>query len=33
MADHKLSRPGSPVFNRIVSLRDGWAKLVREGKA
>jgi glutaminyl-tRNA synthetase len=32
IADRKLSRPGKPVFNRIVSLRDGWAKLMREGK-
>jgi glutaminyl-tRNA synthetase len=27
------SRPGRPVFNRAVSLRDTWAKLERSGKA
>jgi len=21
--------PGAPVFNRTISLRDGWAKVVR----
>lgn len=25
-ADSKLSRPGQPVFNRTVSLKDSWAK-------
>jgi len=25
-ADHVDSRPGSPVFNRLVTLRDSWAK-------
>ncbi|MFP4674472.1 MAG: glutamine--tRNA ligase/YqeY domain fusion protein [Opitutales bacterium] len=25
-ADDKLSRPGEPVFNRAVALRDSWAK-------
>jgi glutaminyl-tRNA synthetase len=25
-ADHKDSKPGKPVFNRIVGLRDSWAK-------
>ncbi|MGD9747224.1 MAG: glutamine--tRNA ligase, partial [Verrucomicrobiales bacterium] len=25
--DPKLSRPGSPVFNRTVSLKDSWAKV------
>jgi len=29
-ADHKESAPGKPVFNRIVTLRDTWAKI--EGK-
>ena len=28
MADMKDSVPGAPVFNRIVSLRDSWAKTV-----
>ncbi|MDR1398278.1 MAG: glutamine--tRNA ligase/YqeY domain fusion protein [Desulfarculales bacterium] len=32
IADAKLSRPGAPLFNRIVSLRDSWAKMVRDGK-
>jgi len=27
------SRPDRPVFNRIVPLRDSWAKLVKKGKA
>jgi glutaminyl-tRNA synthetase len=27
------SRPGAPVFNRIVGLRDEWAKVQAEGKA
>ncbi|RME24318.1 MAG: glutamine--tRNA ligase/YqeY domain fusion protein [Deltaproteobacteria bacterium] len=31
--DTKLSKPERPVFNRIVSLRDTWAKLVKKGKA
>jgi glutaminyl-tRNA synthetase len=26
-ADMKDSRPGKPVFNRIVSLRDTWSKI------
>jgi glutaminyl-tRNA synthetase len=25
------SRPGAPVFNRIVSLRDAWAKIAQKG--
>ena len=25
------SRPGAPVFNRIVPLRDGWAKIAAKG--
>jgi glutaminyl-tRNA synthetase len=28
--DSKLSRAGAPVFNRVVMLRDTWAKLERE---
>jgi len=27
-ADEKDTRPGKPVFNRIVQLRDSWAKIV-----
>ena len=27
------SRPGKPVFNRIVTLRDGWAKIDRQRSA
>ena len=27
VADASESRPGAPVFNRIVTLRDSWAKL------
>lgn len=30
--DSKYSKPGSPVFNRIVTLRDSWAKLEQAGK-
>jgi glutaminyl-tRNA synthetase len=26
------SRPGAPVFNRTVGLRDSWAKVVAKGK-
>jgi glutaminyl-tRNA synthetase len=26
------SRPGRPVVNRTVTLRDSWAKLVRRGR-
>ncbi|HZE90055.1 MAG TPA: glutamine--tRNA ligase/YqeY domain fusion protein [Verrucomicrobiae bacterium] len=33
VADVRDSRPGAPVFNRIVSLRDTWAKLVGAGKS
>ncbi len=29
-ADHKLSTPGAPVFNRIVALRDSWSKIRRK---
>jgi glutaminyl-tRNA synthetase len=28
--DRVLSRPGQPVFNRIVSLKDSWGKLMRQ---
>ncbi len=31
--DPKDSAPGRPVFNRTVTLRDSWAKLVKKGKA
>ena len=30
--DSKYSKTGSPVFNRIVTLRDSWAKIERAGK-
>ena len=30
--DHKDSKPGQPVFNRIVSLRDTWAKIEKRMK-
>jgi glutaminyl-tRNA synthetase len=30
--DSKYSKPGSPVFNRIVTLRDSWAKIEQAGK-
>ena len=30
--DTKYSKPGSPVFNRIVTLRDSWAKIKKGGK-
>ncbi|HEY3176937.1 MAG TPA: glutamine--tRNA ligase/YqeY domain fusion protein [Candidatus Polarisedimenticolia bacterium] len=33
VADLLESRPGSPVFNSIVSLRDTWARMVKEGSA
>jgi glutaminyl-tRNA synthetase len=29
-ADAKDSRPGAPVFNRTVSLRDTWAKIEKK---
>jgi glutaminyl-tRNA synthetase len=32
-ADIKDSRPGAPVFNRIVTLKDTWAKIVQQGKS
>jgi hypothetical protein len=28
-----LSKPGNPVFNRTVTLRDSWAKLEQEALA
>jgi len=31
--DTRHSRPGSPVFNRTVGLRDTWAKIEQAGKA
>ena len=31
--DGKDSRPGAPVFNRTVTLKDTWAKLEAKGKA
>ena len=30
--DSKDSSPGKPVFNRIVPLRDSWAKATGQGK-
>ncbi len=32
-ADSKDSRPGKPVFNRIVTLRDTWARIEKARKA
>ena len=32
VADRRDSRPGAPVFNRTVTLRDEWAKLVKSGR-
>ena len=31
VADTVDSKPGKPVFNRIVTLRDTWAKIVKKG--
>ena len=31
IADARDSTPGSPVFNRIIGLRDSWAKVVAKG--
>ena len=28
--DNKLSKPGAPVFNRTVGLRDSWAKAAKQ---
>ncbi len=33
VADKVLSKPGAPVFNRTVTLRDSWAKLEQEALA
>jgi glutaminyl-tRNA synthetase len=33
VADSALSKPGAPVFNRTVTLRDSWAKLEQEAQA
>jgi glutaminyl-tRNA synthetase len=33
VADRVLSKPGAPVFNRTVTLRDSWAKLEAEALA
>ncbi len=33
IADLKDSRPGAPVFNRTVTLRDTWTKLQKSGRA
>jgi glutaminyl-tRNA synthetase len=33
IADRLLSKPGAPVFNRTVTLRDSWAKLEQEALA
>jgi len=32
-ADFKESRPGKPVFNRTVTLRDTWARIEKARKA
>jgi glutaminyl-tRNA synthetase len=32
VADRRDSKPGAPVFNRTVTLRDEWAKLVSSGR-
>jgi len=32
VADRRDSKPGRPVFNRTVTLRDEWARIVRAGK-
>ena len=31
-ADAVDSKPGAPVFNRTVQLKDGWSKIVKTGK-
>lgn len=31
-ADAKDTRPGSPVFNRTVTLRDAWANIKKAGR-
>ncbi|MGD0783974.1 MAG: hypothetical protein ABSA30_14080, partial [Candidatus Aminicenantales bacterium] len=30
--DAATSRPGAPVFNRTVTLRDSWANIIKSGK-
>jgi glutaminyl-tRNA synthetase len=30
-ADTRDSRPGKPIFNRTVTLRDTWAKIEKKG--
>ncbi len=32
-ADPKDSKPGAPVFNRTVTLKDTWAKIEQKGPA
>jgi glutaminyl-tRNA synthetase len=32
-ADRRDSKPGRPVFNRTVTLRDEWARIVKAGKS
>jgi glutaminyl-tRNA synthetase len=32
VADRRLSSPARPVFNRTVTLRDEWARLVKSGR-
>jgi glutaminyl-tRNA synthetase len=32
-ADAKDSKPGAPVFNRIVTLKDTWARIEQKGRA
>jgi glutaminyl-tRNA synthetase len=32
VADRRDSKPGAPVFNRTVTLRDEWAKIVKAGR-
>jgi glutaminyl-tRNA synthetase len=31
-ADAVDSKPGAPVFNRTVQLKDGWSKIAKTGK-
>jgi glutaminyl-tRNA synthetase len=33
VADAKDSKPGAPIFNRTVTLRDAWTKLQKTGRA
>ncbi|MCP4500272.1 MAG: glutamine--tRNA ligase/YqeY domain fusion protein [Deltaproteobacteria bacterium] len=30
-ADSRYSKPGKPVFNRVVGLKDSWAKIMKKG--